>query len=779
MGEVYRARDTRLGRDVAVKVLPHHLARDPDSLVRFEREARAVAALAHPNILDVHDFGNEAGTLFLVTELLEGETLRQRLGGVPLPWRKAVEIGLAVAEGLASAHAHGIVHRDLKPDNIFLTFDGRVKILDFGLARLEPEPIPENSPTIPTPTGTKTGVVMGTAGYMSPEQARGKRADARSDIFSLGCVLYEMVTGRRAFSGESMAETLVQVLKEEPADPRDLVKDLPEDVNLVILRCLSKYPESRFESARDLAFALRVAGTESLRRPVEKPAVRRLPRPIYLLAGAAVVIALVALGVPAWLQRGGGGPIDSLAVLPFTNASKDPDAEYLSDGITESVINSLLQLPQLRVLPRTLVFPYKGEKDPLKAGRKLKVRGVLTGEVSRQGDNLLVQAELTDVNRGSQLWGKRFQEDFSDAFAVQERIAQEILKSLRVNLSGEEEQRFGKRDTQDAEAYDLYLKGRLYWNKRTADSILKGIEFFEKSIERDPNYALPYAGLSDSFVLLAFYGWRPPKELLPKARQNAIRALQIDGTIAEAHVTLADTSYLFDRDWETAEREFRQGIALSPDYSTGHQWFANYLIVSGRPEEAVREILRAQKLDPLDLIINTDVGLIYYYAGEKQKAIEHFHKTLELEPNFFLTHVYLALVHLQGGSLQEAIEEAQTATRLAPDDPDALALLGHAYGVAGRKREAEAKLEEIQKLSKERFVSAFPVAFIYLGLGQRDKAFQWLEKAYEERAPRLVYLGIEHAFDPLRADPRFQDLLERLGIPARPPNTRSPSTPGS
>jgi len=361
MGEVYRARDLRLGREVAVKVLPDHLARDPESLARFEREARVVAALAHPNIVDIHDFGNESGIEYLVMELLEGETLRRRLAGNRLPWRTAVEIGLSVADGLASAHAHGIVHRDLKPENVFLTFDGRVKILDFGLARPEPEKLTETSPTIATPT--KTGTVMGTAGYMSPEQASGGHADPRSDIFSLGCILYEMATGKRAFFGESPAETLAAILRDEPKDPADLVQGLPDHLRLVILRCLSKYPDSRFESARDLAFALKVAlkvaATESDRARTLPPPRRRLARPISILAGVVIVAGLVIFGRSAVINR--SAPIDSLAVLPFANAGKDPNAEYLSDGLTESLINSFSQLPQLRVLPPTTVFVYQGE----------------------------------------------------------------------------------------------------------------------------------------------------------------------------------------------------------------------------------------------------------------------------------------------------------------------------------------------------------------------------------------------------------------------------------
>jgi len=761
MGEVYRARDVRLDREVAVKVLPDHLSRDPESLARFEREARVVAALAHPNIVDIHDFGNESGIEYLVMELLEGETLRKRLAGNPLPWRTAVEIGLCVADGLASAHSHGIVHRDLKPENVFLTFDGRVKILDFGLARPEPEKLTETSPTIATPT--KTGTVMGTAGYMSPEQASGGHADPRSDIFSLGCILYEMATGKRAFFGESPAETLAAILRDEPKDPADLVPDLPDHMRLVILRCLAKYPASRFESARVLAFALKVVLTEPAWEPTPPPPGPRVAPPIVILVALAILASLAIFGVPAWLHR--AAPVDSLAVLPFTNASRDPNAEYLSDGLTESLINSFSQLPQLRVLPPTTVFVYKG-KDPLKAGRDLGVRAVLTGRVLQRGDSLIVQAELTDVKRGSQMWGKRFQEKFSDAFAVQEGIAREISQSLRLKLTGEEEKRLARRYTENPEAYDLYLKGRYYWNKRTGESIGKSIQFFQSAIEKDPGYALAYAGLADSFHLLAFYGEGPPKEFWPKARAAAVRALEIDENLAQAHALLADLKYLFDWDWPGAEREFRRAIELNPNYPTGHQWYANYLSVCGRFTAALRGIQSGQHLDPLNLVINTDVGTTYYWGGQYERAIEEQRKALELDPDFFLAHVYLGFAYLRKNLPEDAIREFGIAGRLAPDEPDAIALRGYACGVAGRRSEAEKALAELAALSKRRYVSAFPIAWVYVGLGNKDRAFEWLEKAYGERACRLVYLNVERAFDPLRSDPRFVDLLRRMKFPS-------------
>jgi serine/threonine-protein kinase len=475
--------------------------------------------------------------------------------------------------------------------------------------------------------------------------------------------------------------------------------------------------------------------------------------------------------VPAWLHR--GGPIDSLAVLPFTNASKDPNSEYLSDGITESVINNLLQLPQLRVIPRASVFEYKGGRDPLKAGRDFNVRAVLTGQVSQIGDSLVVQAELTDVKRGSELWGKRFQEKLSDAFAVQEGIAQEIVKSLRLKLSGEEEERITKRHTQDAGAYNLYLKGRFHWNKRNEEGVDKSIRFFEQAIARDPGYALAYAGLADSYLLLAFYGWRPPQEILPKARAAAIRALEIDEDLAEAHATLADLKYLFEWDWPGAERGFRRAIALNPNYATAHQWYANYLAVMQRPKEACAEMFRAQELDPLNSVIGMDVGLTCYYtAGDYNKAIEQYRKVLELDPSFGLTYLYLALAQVARGDFEEATSVLETVKRLGPEEPDPIALLGYTFALTGRRREAEEALEELKALSKRRYVSAFPIAWVYVGLGDKDRAFAWLEKAYLERAGRLTYLKVLRAFDPLRSDPRFQRLLDRMRFPEtaeRPP----------
>ncbi|MBI3697620.1 MAG: protein kinase [Acidobacteria bacterium] len=539
MGEVYRARDSRLGREVAIKVLPEHLAQDPQALARFEREAKAVAALSHHNILAIHDVGREQGVSYAVTELLEGDTLRSGLDRGPLPWRKAVEIGVAVAEGLSAAHAKGIIHRDLKPGNIFLTSDGRVKVLDFGLARFNPPSAAQSEPV--AQTATEAGTVMGTPGYMSPEQVRGVPVGPGSDIFSLGCVLYEMVSGRRAFSGKTPVETLSAVLKDHPAELASSGKQIPLELDRLISHCLEKNPEERFQSARDLAFDMK-----------------------SILGGSGVA------SPPA-----PGKALDSIAVLPFANASREPDAEYLSDGITESIINSLAQIAQLRVMPRSTVFRYKGQEvDPQAVGRELNARMVLTGRVILRGETLVVGMELVDVAQGSQLWGERYNRKLADIFAVEEEIARKISESLRMRLSGEEKKRLAKRFTENTEAYQLYLKGRHYWVKRTPDSMKKGIEYFQQAIEKDPGYALAYAGVADCYSILSTYGAVSPREGWAKAKAAAAAAVALDPELAEGHTSLAFIRGFADWDWVAAEEECRRAIELNPAYWVAPYWYA-------------------------------------------------------------------------------------------------------------------------------------------------------------------------------------------------------------
>jgi serine/threonine protein kinase/tetratricopeptide (TPR) repeat protein len=760
MGEVYRARDSRLNRDVAIKVPPEHLAQNPAALARFEREARAVAALSHPNILDIHDFGTDRGVSFVVTELLKGETLRRRLAAGPMPWREAARIALALANGLTAAHSSGVVHRDLKPENIFLTEDDRVKILDFGLARLEADPSSGGSRTVPT--ATETGTILGTVGYMSPEQVRSEKADARSDIFSLGCVLYEMVTGIHAFKASSVPETLVAILREEPADPASLVPDLPEALSLTLHHCLAKSPKDRFQSARDVALALEDATGVAASGLARLPARRRSLRPA-LVAGifVAVTLAVVAGIRFALVSR---AAIDSLAVLPFANATGDPDAEYLGDGLSESLTNSLSRFPNLTVLAHSSVLAFKKETDALKVGRALGARAVLTGAVSRRGDNLVIRAELIDVRRGANLWGDRYDRKASDLQQVEQEIDAELSRRLGVRLPGQE-QRPPKRSTTNADAYDLYLQGRSHWNKRSPEEIARSIEFFERAIKLDPGYGLAYVGLADAYDLLAFYGALPPKEAVPKWRDAAIRALEIDESLGEAHASLADARYQFEWDWAGAEQGFRRSIALNPGSATARQWYSNYLSVLGRFDESVEQIRLARQLDPLNVVIRNDEGLAQIFAGNEEKGMALLRRAIELDPNHPLPRIYLSLVAASRGETEVAISQAKAAMKLNDGDPDSIALYGYACARAGRREEALGAIKQLEDLARDRYVDAFIVAFPYVGLKEKQKALDALEKAYEQHSLRLVFLKVMRALDPLRGEPRFQSLVARMKFP--------------
>jgi eukaryotic-like serine/threonine-protein kinase len=767
MGEVYRARDTRLDREVAIKMPPPELMQNPAALARFERETRAVAALSHPNIMEIHDVGTDGGLTYAVTELLRGETLRRRLSSGPLPWPRAVAVAAGIANGLAAAHSRGIVHRDLKPENIFLTEEEHVKILDFGLARLEPA---EGREPTPAPaTATETGAILGTVGYMSPEQVRGEKADGRSDIFALGCVLYEMVTGLRAFSSGSAAETLVAVLREEPTDAARLVAGLPDGLCLILRHCLAKDPRDRFQSARDLVIALDDVARGVSLRSGQLPVKRRVPRAAVVAAGLALA-ALAALGVRAILS--GHSAIDSLAVLPFANGGGEPDMDYLSDGISEGLANSLSRIPSLRLPARNSVFAYKGEADPLKAARALGTRAVLTGKLSKRGGNVVIQVELDEVERGAQMWGERYERSATDLLLIEQEIVEEVARKLNVRSKEIERSRASKRPTSNAEAYDLYLQGRFHWNKR-GESIGKSIELYERAIALDPNFALALAGLADSYDLLAFYGAAPPNELLPKGLNAATRALQIDDSLAEAHASLADMKYQFEWDWAGAEQEFQKAIALNRNYATAHQWYSNYLSTASRFEQSIEEIQIARRLDPMDLMIRTDEGLAYHLAGNDEKAIALLRQTVELEPNFPLARVYLALAAAKPGSMETSIAESRKAMELMEGEPEAIALYGYACGVAGRRSEALRAHAMLEELSRRRFVSATAMAALHVGLGEKAEAIAALEDAHAERDGWLVYLRVERLFDPLRAEPRFQRLVASLRIPA--PGQTSPS----
>ncbi len=644
MGEVYLAEDIRLGRKVAIKLLPDYFTKDDDRVLRFQQEARAASALNHPNILTIYEIGQTDSRHFIVTEFIEGQTLSQCLKAGMMKIPEALDIAIQIASALSAAHAAAIVHRDIKPDNVMVRADGIVKVLDFGLAKLTEQK--GNELKAPNLVKTKQGVVMGSAHYMSPDQARGLQLDTRTDLFSLGAVLYEMVTGRMPFAGETMTDVLASILRVEPSALDQFRPEAPAEMQRIVAKALRKDKEERYQAAKELLSDLktlkqRLEFERELQRSGEKLTASGEGKPAagkVKSAGASKLRRKATLS-PHPSRAAKSKAIDSLAVLPLINDSPDADMEYFSDGVTESIINALSQLPKLRVVARSTVFRYKGrEVDPKEVGQQLGVRAVLTGRVRQTGDGLMIAAELIDVTNDSQLWGEHYSRALSDVFVVQEEIAKEISEKLRLKLTGEEKKRLAKRHTGSTEAYKLYLKGLYYWNKRTVECLKKGIEYFEQAIEMDPNYALAYAGLADSYVLLGRYEALSPKESFPKAKAAAMKALQIDPGLAEAFPSLASAKFKYDWDWAGAERDFKHGIELNPNCATARHWYGHYLWCLGRFDEAFKQTQQALQLDPLSLMIDVSSTTPYFYARQYDQVIENCRRILDLHPNFPPAH---------------------------------------------------------------------------------------------------------------------------------------------
>ncbi len=770
MGEVYRARDTRLGRAVALKVLPAPFANDPDRRARFEREARAVAALSHPNILAIHDYDTQGSVTYAVMELLEGETLRSRLAQGPLPWREAVEVAAAVADGLTAAHARGVIHRDLKPENLFLTTDRRVKILDFGLARLLPPPNPPADTASYVPADTDPGTVMGTAGYMSPEQVRGRPADARSDLFSFGCVLYEMVTGQRAFRRETAAETMTAILHDEPPDAALSGGLLPVEFGRLIRQCLAKDPGQRPQSAHDLTLALGAMASDPNLPSLAAP--QRFPRPNVGVTATLLLVWAAAAAVFLF-TRANRPPADqppaaeAVAVLPFENIDGDPAAEPLSDGLADHLIDSLQQVRRhdLKVRPFASVARYKRQRpDVPTLGRELNVGVIVAGTLRQQGDELVVGVELIDARDDNRLWGTRYRRKREAILDLQEQLARDVADHLHLRLSGAEQQRLTKRRTASPEAYQLYLVGRYHWNKRTREGFRKGIECFEQAIDKDPTYALAYSGLADCYKGLHYYEYLPAREAGPRAAAAARRALEIDEDLAEAHKTLAAIKHEYDWDWPGAEREFKRALELSPDYATAHQWYGEYLSACGRHDEALAEVQRASELDPLSLAISTSRVISLSLARRHNEALGEAHKLIEAHGNSPVAHRFVGQCCLRAGRGADAVTHFEAA-RQREESPEVLAGLMRAYRASNRPAQARQMLERLQTLAKERFVSPYTLAQAHAGLGDHRQALDWLDRACAEKAPQVVYLRVDPTWDGLRTDPRFVALLDRVGPP--------------
>lgn len=787
MGEVYRGRDTRLGRDVAIKVLPECLADDPKALTRFEREAKAVAALSHPNILAIHDFGEDRGIRFAVTELLDGETLRQRLSREQPGWRKTVEIGIAMADGLAAAHAKGIVHRDLKPENVFLTSGGLVKILDFGLARSDSDAAPATHLTsVPTEAmATEAGTILGTVGYMSPEQVSGQPADARSDIFSFGCVLYEMLSGRRAFGGGSPGQTMAAILRDHPPEISSSGVELPAGLDRIVARCLEKNPNERFQTARDLAFALKemsgASATVSAVAAAPTPSDTQLPRlprarpvPWWTVALAMLIVAAAALLLrPNWreslFRAKGAAPIQSLAVLPFENASKDPESEYLGDGLTESLINQMSRISALKVMARATVFRFKGTADPQEAGRKLGVGAVLTGSVFRRGNQLSISAELMEISTGARLWGDKYNRPLADLQSVQDSIAMSIWNKLRLRLSDEEKRALGRHGTENPEAYELALKARFFFLKGTEEGLLEARRLFLQAAERDPKFAGAHAAAAAAEAGLAVDGFTRPAETWPRFDEEVKKALDLDPGNVRAALALAVRRFFGDWDWTRSEQEFGR-LASDPRVLAGEQFgpIAVSFWARGRTEDAVAMMEKALRVDPGNFVAQSMMGDFLAHAGRLEEAIGHYKAAMEAEPSDSRPLFGLAEVLKRRGDVKGAIETLRTAYQLSGEEAGAKALAAARTEKDYENAEAAVarfRLGELEALAKERYVTPLDVARLQAQLGERDKAFASLEAAFAERSPGLVLLKVDRAWDRIRDDLRFASLVRRVGIP--------------
>ncbi len=786
MGEVYRARDTKLDRDVAIKVLPESVAANPDMLSRFEREAKAVAALSHPNILAIHDYGYHEGVAYAVMELLEGETLRDRLDRGPIPAKQVADFGMQVARGLSAAHEKGIVHRDLKPENLFISSGGHVKILDFGLAkRTEKSRVGEET-SAPTQSvdrfaradralDTKPGTVMGTVGYMSPEQVRGREVDHRSDIFSFGTILYEMLSGTRAFKRDTASDTMAAIMRDEPPE-LSVGTNVPQALEELVRHCLEKMPEDRFQTARDLAFNLAQAssggiGSRPMAVPVSAKSSTALEprRKALRIAGMGLAAALAVSLVWYLARRSGLGSrsvsIRSIAVLPLDNYSGDPSQDYFAEGMTDELTADLATISQLRVISRGSAMQFKGRQRPPapEIAKRLDVDAVVEGSVLRAGDRVRITAELVDARADRQLWAKSFERNSRDVLALQDELASAIAGEIHVQLTPNERSRLAAAPTVNPEAHDAYLKGRYFFNRPSDENLSKAIALFEEAVRLSPDLAPAYSGLSDAYLWAAFNeGVLTSSETKPKAKAAAERAIQLDPDSAEAHTSLAVYKVWYDFDWTGSESEFRRAFALNPSYAFAHDQFGLSLGFQGRRlGEAVAESRRAAELDPLSPQIPNDAVIALAGQRKFQVARDEARRAGALDPTFFFTQWSLGWVDIQEGKVADAIPEFEKA-RAMESPPFVTAWLGYAYGASGDRAHAMAAIEELKKKSLHGYVPPFNLAIVYLGLGDRARALEYLESAHAADSQWMIYLKQDRIFDPLRSEPRFVALLKQL-----------------
>ncbi len=771
MGEVYLAKDERLEREVALKVLPAGALAGDAARARFRKEAVALSKLSHPNIAVINDFDTHNGVDFLVMEYIPGETLDENLAGGALPETVLVSLGIQLVEGLAAAHAQGVIHRDLKPANLRVTPDRRLKILDFGLAKLL-EPVTKDSRV---QTLSQTGSTAGTMPYMAPEQLRAENVDERTDLFALGAVLYEMAAGQRAFPDDNPASLTDAILNRAPVSPRAVNPRVSSDLERVILKCLEKDPALRYQSATDIGVDLRRLGTPS---GVTEAAVAASPatktRALGVVAAisvAAVLVLLAGFNVGGIRHRlfgeGTPGRIESIAVLPLENLSGDPEQEFFADGMTDALITDLSKISALKVISRTSSMRYKTEgRPPLpEIAQQLGVDAVIEGSVLRVGDRIRITAQLIEAETDQHLWAESYERELSDVLRLQSEVAQAIAREIRVELAPQDKARLASSKTVDPEVYRLYLLGRHHSKTFTQEGFNKATAYLKQAIQLDPDYAPAHAWLSWAYTSAS--GWYiSPAQAGQSAKAAATRALELDETVAFVHSVLGWNELFYGYDWSAAEKEFTRALELSPGESDAHVGFGWCLFSKGRTSEAVVRMDRGLELDPLSVIVNFSVGLALHFNRQHDQAIEQLQKAVELDPTNLLSHGALGMALEQEGKWPEAISQFQMAREVSNDNPWALAYLGHAFGASGQEEKATAIIRELEQLSTQRYVSGYDIALVYAGMGNKQEALAWLERAYKERSDWIVWLKVDQRFDALRGDPQFQKLIQRVGFPS-------------
>ena len=772
MGAVYLAEDSQLKRKVAIKILPADFAAQTDRVRRFEREALAVSSLNHQNIITIYEIGHIDSTPFIATEFIDGITLRQHLTNARLDLIDALDVSVQVAAALAAAHTAGIIHRDIKPENIMIRRDGFVKVLDFGIAKLVTQ-IPDGNQEIKTPNETDQYLLMGTPKYISPEQVRGLRVDARTDIWSLGIVLYEMVAGRAPYEGKTNGEIISLILECEPPPLTQHEPEASTELDRIVGKCLESDRERRYQSVQEL-----LADLKNLKHEIESGVVtpmrevRRKPLTTrYALAAIALVMAALVATL-AYTLAFRVSPITpapevkALAVLPLENLGGDPAQDYFADGLTEALINNMAQIGAVRVISRASVMHYKAQQRSLpQIARELNVDAVVEVTVLRSGDRIRIAAKLTYVPTGVQLWSGSYERDLSDIIALQQEVTRDIAGEIRIKLTPQEQARLTNAHSINPQSLEAYFRGRHHLNRRNEESVRAAITYFEEAIAKDSSFALPYAFLAEAYFALGsvILSALPPSEALAKGEAAALKAVELDETLAEGHTALAVIK-LYKWEWSAAERELKQALEINPNYAPAHSWYATYFAARGRLGESIARMYRAREIDPLSPHINQNLGWMLHFARQYDEEIEQYRRTLELDPNFLFARVRLAGAYIEKGMFDEAIAECEKTIALSDRYPIILSTLGHAYGLSGRKNEARQILRELLEIRKHKYINPHSVALVYVGLGEREQAFEWLERAYQDRSYSMVFLKVNTELDPLRNDPRFVDLLRRVGL---------------